>query len=178
MTVRVENLVVNDWLRNKAGNVAIVLHLDIHTDEVILIDTNDAKPLPRSVSARALSDYIKVVDNGATQATELLQTDKERAAAEFALNVIKPLVDDPSIYDRDSRGPLVRARAHECSISKKTVLSYLRRYWLGGMTVNALAPPLSRSWCLIQKLHCHFQGGARAPPRWEPVYPVRLHAQR
>ena len=56
--------------------------------------------------------------------------------------VIEPLVEDKSgkIFVRAERGPLVKAAVERTKLTKTTIYKYLRRYWQGGQTKNALLP--------------------------------------
>lgn len=56
--------------------------------------------------------------------------------------VIEPLVEDRSgkIFVRAERGLLVEAAVKRAKLTKTTIYKYLRRYWQGGQTKNALLP--------------------------------------
>ena len=57
-----------------------------------------------------------------------------------AYKAIRPLISNPAIYDPNQRGSLVRTVAADSGLSKTTVNKYLRTYWIGGQTEDALAP--------------------------------------
>lgn len=58
-----------------------------------------------------------------------------------AYEAIKPLLDlTPAIFDRKFRAQEVVKRASELGRSPRTVQVWLRRFWMHGMTANALIP--------------------------------------
>src|SRR6267142_523537 len=65
-----------------------------------------------------------------------------RQKRDRAWKIIAPLVENLSIklFDSHTRGLLVNAVASENRIHKRFVYKYLRRYFQGGMTKNALIP--------------------------------------
>ncbi|MBW4462667.1 MAG: DDE-type integrase/transposase/recombinase [Nodosilinea sp. WJT8-NPBG4] len=80
-------------------------------------------------------------------------TIKEKECRDKAWNIIAPIVvQEPSIYERHIRGPLVKeivennnAGKQKEKLIEKTVYGYLRRFWQRGKTPNALIPDYSNS---------------------------------
>jgi hypothetical protein len=57
-----------------------------------------------------------------------------------AWDVIESIVKSENVFDPRVRGPLVEKAVKRSGCSKATIYSYLRRYWQGGQTKNALLP--------------------------------------
>ncbi|WP_321945363.1 Mu transposase C-terminal domain-containing protein [Paraburkholderia sp. J10-1] len=60
------------------------------------------------------------------------------ARRDFALKAIESLLSSPAIYDPVQRGRLVREQAVASGCCKTTIYTYLRAYWTGGQTKDAL----------------------------------------
>lgn len=60
--------------------------------------------------------------------------------------VIKDIVNlEPDIYYKHLRGGIIVQTAKKANVKKDTVYKYLRRYWIGGLTPNALLPAFFNS---------------------------------
>jgi hypothetical protein len=57
-----------------------------------------------------------------------------------AWDVIESIVKSENVFDPRVRGPLVEEAVKRSGCCKVTIYSYLRRYWQGGQTKNALLP--------------------------------------
>ncbi|MEQ8175596.1 MAG: Mu transposase C-terminal domain-containing protein [Syntrophomonadaceae bacterium] len=71
-----------------------------------------------------------------------------KAIRDKAWKVIETLAiqeNEPQIYKREVRGPLVQEIAKEFGTTDKTVYRYLRRYWQRGKNMNALLPDYDKS---------------------------------
>ncbi len=68
---------------------------------------------------------------------------KNKQKRDKALDIIGKLLskeNEPDIYVRQKRGPLIQKVADEHGIAVTTVYRYLRKYWQRGKTPNALLP--------------------------------------
>ncbi len=63
-----------------------------------------------------------------------------RETRDGAWDSIAHLVDNPEIFVRRSRGPLVTAAAEQAGCSTRVIRIRLRRYWQRGICLNALMP--------------------------------------
>ena len=66
--------------------------------------------------------------------------DPSRKLAAWRWRLIEPLANDPNVFWRHLRGPLVAARSKATGASKQTIMACLRLYWRGGMSRDALLP--------------------------------------
>ena len=81
-------------------------------------------------------------------------SDSDRLFRDEAWNTIEKLVkDEPAIYDRKIRGPLIAEAEKRTGITKKTIYKYLCWYWQRGKVKNALLP------------HIQNRGGKGVPKR-------------
>jgi putative transposase len=66
---------------------------------------------------------------------------KHAEKRDYAWQIIKDLIEEePDIYIPESRGILFREVQAKFNVHKMTIFKYLRRYWIGGKTKNALLP--------------------------------------
>ncbi len=150
----VNSLYVNDlieWL-DESGETTVERIVWIDENYIIAflfdINTNKGLPYPKRISEieeaiaeeyawKLKSDpWLKIV-------TEDQLSDKEIEIRNRAWKVISNLVQqEPNIYDRALRGSLVNEAiaSSEEKITKKTIYSYLRKYWQRGKNKNALLP--------------------------------------
>ena len=123
------------------ANVQDVVH-------VIRIDRPDALPV-----ARRLPEVFEGLDENRARVLTIdpfayLQKPEDsipashRRRRDAAWAVIEPIVTSSNCaaYDRDARGRLIRTALGRAGASKKHIYRWLRRYWQGGMTPNALLP--------------------------------------
>lgn len=122
-------------------NVQDVVH-------VIRIDRPDALPV-----ARRLPEVFEGLDENRVRVLTIdpfayLQKPEEsipanhRQIRDDAWAVIEPIVTSSNCaaYDRDARGRLIRTALGRTGACKPNIYHWLRRYWQGGMTPNALLP--------------------------------------
>jgi len=90
----------------------------------------------------------------------------QRVHRDQAWSVIQPLVErsDDALFFAEKRGPLVEEVCASTGVSKPTIYSYLRRYWRGGQTKNALLPAFDR---------CGGKGKAKNAGERKRGYPPR-----
>lgn len=141
-------LAINALLTWEQDTVFRVLWLS--QQDVVLIDVNNAKAVPEIHSQQILEEAfanhrlrLETFDPHAPEGrSEEQLTEAERTRRDRAWTVIRPLVEDhlPDIFLKEKRGQLVTNRVHEVGVSKTTCYGYLRRYWQGGQTPNALLP--------------------------------------
>jgi hypothetical protein len=73
---------------------------------------------------------------------------RDKAIRDRAWAIISSLVthdNEPAIYRRETRGPLVKMAIKDFKVTEKTVYRYLRRYWQRGQMKNALLPDYNKS---------------------------------
>jgi len=157
------NLAVNiliEWLREDADPlIERVLWLDQYGKNVVTIDISlkNTKALPRLRTREEIdlvyaSGGIRTLDIDPfaklQQRSEAKIPPDQREDREAAWKIIEPLVNDMEtgqldktgkIFDPKIRGPLIA----DCGKRKKIVYKYLRRFWQGGQTKNALLPYFS-----------------------------------
>jgi hypothetical protein len=122
------------------------------------IEAQKGFPHPRKVSEilESLSSGIAVKiakDPWARIIQDEHLTTKEKKCRDKAWDIIAPIVaQEPSIYERRLRGPLVKEAVEKYNAGKqkerlieKTVYGYLRRFWQRGKTPNALIPDYANS---------------------------------
>ncbi len=74
--------------------------------------------------------------------------EKDKIIRDLAWNIISDIIDldnEPFIYFRNRRGPLISKSAKEYDVTVTTVYKYLRRYWQRGKNKNALLPDYCNS---------------------------------
>ena len=137
-------LLKNDLFHHETGIRYRLLHVTPETDEAWIINVTDKATWPRKCSyATLLDDMHKrkstlVTSTGQGSVSEY--TDAAKARRKKAWEIIEPLLVSPAVYDPNLRGSLVSARAETTGASKTTINKYLRDYWLGGQTQDALIP--------------------------------------
>lgn len=164
-------LSVNQLVRWNDGEIRRVLWLSIQS--VVLIATDDSQALP---ILHARHDIEEALSKSKIQITPMEPhlfpgwsdeqlTDAARERRDRAWNAIQPLVEThvPAIFMRQERGKLVAARAKEVGTSKTTLYGYLRRYWQGGQTPNALIPDFNV--CGAPGKERHDRGQKRGRPQ-------------
>jgi putative transposase len=153
-------LSVNRLLEWAEGAVMRVLWFNAR--DAALIEVNNPQALPSLYSRKALDaallhDKARLMEMDPYLPTSLSDeqlTDAARKRRDHAWAAIRPLVEAhiPALFLRDERGNVVTQRAAEVGVSKTTLYAYLRRYWQGGQTPNALLPGFHA---------CGAPGGAR-----------------
>jgi putative transposase len=140
------NLFVNTLMSWETGEIERVLRLD--NTAVITIEVRNKKALPQSrwrtdVEAALAQGQFQILETDGfirLNASEAQLTEKERQYRDEAWEVIRPLVEQDSIFTAHQRGSLVTERSAQIGKRKTTIYGYLRRYWQCGQTPNALLP--------------------------------------
>lgn len=144
-----------DWMtENPEPNIERVLWMNVDGTHVVMIDIFDLKALP------VLREYGEIQEAIAVNEARVLEVDPyailqqpeddipidHRLFRDKAWESIAALIEDPSgsLFDPQTRGPLVTAAAGCADCSDKTIYKRLRRYWQGGQTKNALLPRFDR----------------------------------
>lgn len=157
------NLAVNmliEWIREDADPlIERVLWIDQFGKNAITIDISlkNTRALPRVRTREEIdlvyaSGGIRTLDTDPFAVLQQRPEEKipatQRESRDTAWKIIEPLVHDMEagqldkqgkIFDPKMRGPLIAA----CEKKKKVVYKYLRRFWQGGQTKNALLPYFS-----------------------------------
>lgn len=150
---------VNELLQFNSGSedsrIERILWIEDSNIIMFTVDIEDegALPIKRNLLEIAtdieLGIVVKVSEepyNGRQLYSEI--TDKKRAMQEKAWEVIMRIAreeNEPAIYERNSRGELVKVAMDEFKLSKNMVYKYLRRYWQRGMNKMALIPDYDKS---------------------------------
>lgn len=144
--------VVNEILHHvEEDSSERILWIDGQAGSAVVIDIDDESDLPRVVALDALRAMVaegKVVvakDRKSRYVMEELIGEKEREVRDRGWDLIGPLVvQEPAIYIRAQRGPLLKHVLETHDTTKQTLYRLLRRYWQRGKTPNALLPDLHR----------------------------------
>lgn len=153
MNINIEVNAVLVWHPAEAQRERI-LWIDNRRLEVVSIQLDNAHALPiqrpyREIE-RALANGQVQVEAANTQVSiQRLETDipaNHRQRRDAAWTLIEPLVTQhlDALFEPEQRGRLLKARMHETGCRKKVLYKYLRRYWQGGQTKNALLPDYDR----------------------------------
>ncbi|MGV0107582.1 Mu transposase C-terminal domain-containing protein [Nostoc sp. DSM 114160] len=173
------SLLVNmllEWQDTKTDiEIERVLWIDPSGTDVVTIEINNSKALPKWQKCKDLEVAI------ASQEIYILKIDPyagllrpENAISENhckrrdrAWEVIGPLVegDIELIFNPRDRGQIIEATVKRTGCIKKTIYNYLRRYWQGGQTKNALLPLFDR---------CGAKGKERKPSNCKRGRPSKL----
>lgn len=133
-----------------------LLHVNSVTDNAWIIDVGGGRArFPQLVSWSKLyqdfrSDAIVVV-RGDQKEESVSPSNASVLAAQSALEAIRPLVFEPGgdkdlprlrqdIFDATIRHQLICSASRETGVAVSTLYSYLRKWWIGGQTRNALVP--------------------------------------
>ena len=153
-----ENAIIQ--YHNAEGNIVQirVLWMDRPNDLMIFMNLNAGNPFPEKMNISAAES---IINSGSGQKIEfepnskILETFDEnltpgrKKRRDEAWEIIYPLVFRPDgsrntdIFFANKRGKIVAARAKERHVSKNTINSYLRHFFLGGMVKNALLDNLN-----------------------------------
>jgi putative transposase len=148
-----KTLVVNIVIQRENGQFERVLWVDPTGNEIVLIDIQERTALPvfyprATIEATLERNTLQVVDQAPVlrlfpPEEDIPEQHRQRRDETWA--VIQPLVEMvPDIFMPQQRGPLVTAAVAQSGRTKKTIYGYLRRYWQGGQTRNALLPHFDR----------------------------------
>jgi putative transposase len=152
------NLCVNMLLEWQSDDETVhidrVLWIDPSYTDVATIKILDPKALPFWQKARDLEEAIaaqkaislEIDPYASLQKPENTILERHKERRDKAWDIIAPLVEDESqsILFSHCRGKLINARIEEVTCTKMTLYKYLRRYWQGGQTRNALLPSFNK----------------------------------
>ena len=139
-----------EWRKSatREGEMARILYVDPRGEEVVVFPLPGDQDFPLVVPRVDLLDdlesgaaFIKPFDPYApVKCCDAVNPKhvKRRDKAWLAIEVI--VQGEPDIYDCDIRGRLVAAAASSAGTFAKSIYRYLRSYWRGGKTKNALLP--------------------------------------
>jgi putative transposase len=141
-------LVVNTLVEWNDGNIERVLWLSRR--DIAIIEINNERAMPKICSRRIYNDAFKqnklrILESDPytpLRSPDDMLTEAVRQYRDRAWAAIRPLVEDeiPTIFIRQQRSQLVTTRVAEVGLVKTILYRYLRRYWQGGQTPNALQP--------------------------------------
>jgi len=139
-----------EWHGSTEPQVERVLWIDSSGTDVATIDIINPNALPVfrkyvEIEAAIASGDLQVLEVDPYAALLRAENDiqeKHRQKRDAAWEVIAPLVEDPTgqIFYSHGRGALLNAHEEKTGWTKKTIYKFLRRYWQGGQTKNALLP--------------------------------------
>lgn len=154
MILILENSII-EWINEGEENVLErVLWVDAENNQVVVINLNAEKPLPvikeLTFIHQALSQGLAIkrtVDPFAKiYANEAEIPEKYRQRRDKRWEIIKDIVtEEPDVYDEKLRGAMIREAHEKFGTPKKDIYKYLREYWKGGKTPNALLPNYDNS---------------------------------
>jgi len=133
-------IVPNDVFKDCHGNLYRLLSISPDTNVCWYINVQQKLALPISKPYSDLLDEEKNHQTTQVKSTTLRIIRASLAAqkrSQKAFDAIKPLLQ-VGIYDPATRNALLQARSLEIKYSKPTLLRYLRRFWQGGQTQDAL----------------------------------------
>ena len=142
------NMLLLFHLSNDQVSIERILWIDSSGKDVVTIEINNPKALPiwkqgQELEVALHSGTATIVEfdpYGTRLCTDSEIPESHRQHREQAWEVIAPLVSNESIFNQSTRGSLVEATVQRTGCIKKTIYNYLRRYWQGGQTKNALLP--------------------------------------
>jgi len=152
------NLFVNmliEWQNDgDQGWIDRILWIDPAFTQVVTIHITDDGALPvwrrcadiQAALAAQRARVLEIDPYAPLLRPETALSESERKRRDEAWSFIASLVDDArsEILDPGKRGQLVAAIAKRTGRAKRLIYGYLRRYWQGGQTKNALLPHFDR----------------------------------
>jgi putative transposase len=114
-------------------------------DDAWVIELGKKRALPLRMGNDLLNKRARKVQPDAGEVIAHTASDAMRLARDNAWMRIERLVSNPHIFEAEHRGRILRERAREVGVSDRTLLKYLRQYWLGGQTPDALLPAYGES---------------------------------
>lgn len=146
--------------REDAEGLTVVyrlLYVDAVERALALIDVQDHRAFPvwwpvAQLQADLQAGVVRVLNEDlfhAETSPDAILSDSARRVRDERWAVVGPLVDpaagDPAdVLHTSTRGALVRAASTETGRSRDKIYDWLRQYWRGGQTINALLPQFSR----------------------------------
>jgi putative transposase len=145
-------LVVNMLLEWESGSIERVLWIDPSGADLVAIDVTGAAAWPTFYPVKAIQialddATVRVLDTDpymtAQPESSIPVTYRQRR--DQAWKVVRPLIETGrDIFITEKRGALVATAVQQTGHAKTTIYGYLRRYWQGGQTRNALLPRFHR----------------------------------
>lgn len=136
--------------KEKSQNFERILWISASIGKIVVISLLDNKALPiwREVLEldNAVSQGLAVRSSYELRQLAIAEeeiAEKHKQMRDKAWEIIGPLVDlihEPEIYQPSYRGRLIAEASIKHGCKKDTIYKYLRRYWQGGKTINALLP--------------------------------------
>ncbi len=136
---------------------------DIRLERVLWIDELEnvivtilLYPQEGMAEVKNLEDFKLMIENGELKKNNtdpfsyLVNPDsnhleKHRTYRDSAWSIIKELVEDESaIYDPSVRWKLISDVAQKNNVQPKTVLKYVKKYWIAGKMINSLLPSFNK----------------------------------
>ncbi len=145
---------INDLLEYRAkGQIERVLWIDELGRLVYVIDVHAKDAWPELKTFNEIRAGIEIGeiavgarDPYAVPVDEAALGEKHKRMREEAWRRIASLVaEEPAVYRREGRGPLVQQATEEYGVTHQTLYRHLRRYWQRGKTPNALLPDYGNS---------------------------------
>ncbi len=140
-TQRAPILVKNDLFENAGGTRFRLLDITVDKQAWILNITDpDCWPrkCPYGDLLTALEEKELHIVTSSGDAPLPFYSDAADARRKKAWSIIEPLIRNPAILEPKMRGPLVQERVQATGASKTTINRYLRMYWSGGQSQQAL----------------------------------------
>lgn len=152
------SIVVNtllEWLNeSNVGNIERVLWISSSGKDIVTIEINNPKALPKWQKLIDIEEAIKfgfiliLQSDPYARNVSLLNpiSSKYQDYRDKAWSIIAPIIemDDGKAFIPSLRGSLISEVSQRTGCSKKTIYKYLRSYWQGGQTKNALLPSFER----------------------------------
>lgn len=140
-----------EWQRDEARPcIERLLWVDSSGADAVTIEINNRKALPRWQKSKELEEAIaakelrilEVDPYAALLRPEGTIPENHRQRRDRAWEIIAPIVEsqEGEAFIESYRGFLVAEATKRTGSIKKTIYNYLRRYWQGGQTKNALLP--------------------------------------
>lgn len=133
----------------ESGTQIRILDMNPQTGEVWTFNIANPKALPRAYATEALRNAISakqfvVVEGADGKAVLRSPSLAAKTRRDFAFDCIAPLIATVDIFEPSSRAYMVKARAGELGCSEQTLYKYLRAWWRGGQSRNALTPAFEK----------------------------------
>jgi hypothetical protein len=135
-------------------NIERILWIDLSYTDAATIRLQNPKALPiwqkcQELEEAILAQKVRILEvdpYSSLLKPENIIPEKHKNYRDKAWAIIEPLVEDKdqSILFSYGRGRLIDARANDAGCTKITLYKYLRRFWQGGQTRNALLPSFSK----------------------------------
>lgn len=145
-----------EWVNTDSKSLVMerVLWINNDRNQVVLINLNEDKPLPVIKELALLNEAITkglAIKRTVDPFIKGLQTEEEipskyRQKRDKRWEIIRDIVnEEPDVYDKKLRGVMIRDANLKYGTPTKDIYKYLREYWKGGKSVNALLPNYKNS---------------------------------